>query len=146
MVLIITGCIFMVAAIVMFPILIIYVWLREDVIFLDNLERQAKDLLEIKKERFRYNLFEAINQVVSLIGIAQNAKAGAVITIGDEFVVHIRGLYDWPDELFNKEVRVTGTLTYVKFIPDPIVDEDGAISTGAYGKDYVIENADYTLL
>ena len=92
------------------------------------------------------NLKENINKEVTLTGLAKNAKAGAVIIKEEEYVVYIRGLYDWSDEFFDKEVEVTGLLTYVKFIPDPVIDEDGAISTGAYGKDYVLDNANYTLL
>jgi len=40
---------------------------------------------------------------------------------------------------------VSGLLKNEKFIPDPIIDENGAISTGAYGDQLVLENAEYSV-
>jgi len=46
----------------------------------------------------------------------------------------------WDDDVLNKELLITGTFLVKKFIPDPQIDETGAISTGAYGAQFVLEN------
>ena len=50
----------------------------------------------------------------------------------------------WPQDLEDKQVFVNGILRNIKFIPDPVVDENGAISCGAYGDQYVLEDAKFS--
>lgn len=83
------------------------------------------------------------DKTVTLKGTARDAKAGAVILIEDNVPIYIRGLHGWPDELFGMQVSVSGLLKLVKLIPDPVMTEDGGHSTGAWGKNWVLENAEY---
>lgn len=81
-----------------------------------------------------------IGKEISLSGLAFDAKSGAVLKLKNGAIVYLQGLDYWPSELIGKKTSVRGTLQEKKFIPDPVIDEDGAISQGAYGLQYVLEN------
>jgi len=76
-----------------------------------------------------------------ITGSARNAKGGAVVVKSSGSPVYIEHLDSWPDDVLGCEVEVTGTIVSKKYIPDPVVDEDGAISQGAVGDQDVLENA-----
>jgi hypothetical protein len=84
-----------------------------------------------------------IGQNVELVGIANNAKGGAVLITQNENVIYIKGLECWPLELMDNQIIVTGLLKREKLIPDPKITENGAISSGAIGLQYVLYNVDY---
>ncbi len=84
-----------------------------------------------------------LGQVVSLKGKAYNSKGGAVLVMTSDEVIYIEGLDYWEDSHLESEMFVKGLLKQVKYIPDPVVDDDGAISQGAEGKQYVLEDAEW---
>ena len=86
-----------------------------------------------------------IGQNVNLNGTARDAKGGAVLLTPEGDVIYIKGLEFWPSDLLDKQITINGLLKKEKFIPDPTIDEDGAISTGAYGNQLTLENARYSL-
>lgn len=77
-------------------------------------------------------------------GVAQNAKGGAVILTEDGRVVYVLDLEAWPEELLNQEVVATGELEQTDYIPDPVVDDSGAISAGAAGDEWVLRDAQWS--
>lgn len=89
------------------------------------------------------DLENKVDQKVEIKGLAKDAKAGAVVLNEENTPIYIKGLAFWPDELFDKQVIVKGTLRLLKLIPDPVMTEDGGHSTGAWGKDWVLEGAEY---
>ncbi|MFX0070196.1 MAG: hypothetical protein ACFFAO_03810 [Candidatus Hermodarchaeota archaeon] len=91
------------------------------------------------------DLDKQIGQKVNLKGTAKDAKGGAVLLTPEGNVIYIKGLESWPSNILDKSISVSGLLKEEKFIPDPRIDEDGAISTGAYGNQLVLENVKYTL-
>ena len=91
-------------------------------------------------------LKKLIGQKVTLHGTAKDAKGGAVLITTDEHVIYIKCLDFWSSKLLNKQISVSGVLNKEKLIPDPVIDEDGAISCGAFGEYYVLENAEYNRL
>lgn len=78
---------------------------------------------------------------VTLRGRAMNAKGGAVLLTDSREPIYIRGLDCWPEDMLGKEIIATGTLKEEKYLPDPVVDGDGAISQGAEGEQLVLEDA-----
>jgi len=84
-----------------------------------------------------------IGQKITIFGIAKDAKGGAILLTSEKVPIYIKGLDYWSPELFDKQLKVTGVLKEEKFIPDPVIDEDGSISTGAYGDQLVLENAEF---
>lgn len=83
-----------------------------------------------------------MNKEVTLRGIAMDAKAGAVIILLKGEIIYLENMDSWDDVLLNKGVLVKGLLVEKKLIPDPVVAKDGAISTGAYGKQFFLENVE----
>ena len=69
-------------------------------------------------------------------GIAQNAKAGAVVN-----GMYVDGLGAWPEEVLGKRVRVSGRAVQKRYAPVATVNERGEISQGTSGEslDSVIE-------
>ncbi len=86
-----------------------------------------------------------IGQKVNLNGTAKDAKGGAVLLTPEGNVIFIKGLEFWPSEFLDKKISVSGLLKEEKLIPDPLIDEDAVISTGAYGNQLILENAEYYL-
>ncbi|MHA1144586.1 MAG: hypothetical protein ACTSRW_07610 [Candidatus Helarchaeota archaeon] len=81
-----------------------------------------------------------IGEETTFLGVAANAKGGACITLRNGEVIYIVGVREWSDEYLNRKIVITGVFNEKKLIPDPIVDEDGAISAGAQGNQHVLEN------
>jgi len=90
-------------------------------------------------------LEKLIGQKVNLNGTAKDAKGGAVLITPEGYVMYIKGLESWPSEFLDKRLSVSGLLKKEKLIPDPIIDENGAISTGATGDQLVLENSEYSV-
>ena len=87
-------------------------------------------------------LEKLIGQKVTLRGIAKDAKGGAVLTTTEGSVIYIKELESWSSELLDTQVSVSGILNKEKFIPDPVVDKNGAISSGAFGEQLVLIKAE----
>ena len=87
-----------------------------------------------------------IDQNVTLIGTAKNAKAGAILITTENSAIYIKGLDYWAPELLNQQLTVSGVLKREKFIPDPVIDKSGGISTGAYGIQLILDNAEYSIV
>ena len=87
---------------------------------------------------------KVIGQKVTLSGTAKDAKAGAVLITTDETVIYIKELDSWAPELVDQQVSVTGVLKKEKLIPDPEIDKNGGISSGATGTQLVLEKAEYS--
>jgi hypothetical protein len=83
---------------------------------------------------------------ITLVGLAVDCKAAACLKLKNDIVVYIPNLDFWDETRFlGKEVYVTGVLQRKKIIPDPFVDENGAISTGAEGDQLILEKAKWKL-
>lgn len=86
-----------------------------------------------------------IGKEITLVGQAVDCKAAACLKLKNDIVVYIPNLDFWNSEFLGKKVYVTGILQWKKIIPDPIIDENGAISTGAEGDQLILENAKWEL-
>jgi len=83
---------------------------------------------------------------VELTGKAENAKGGAVVVV-DGTPIYLRARVErdtrtqasWPDDLRGTIVVVRGTLTSTKLIPSPVRAADGAVSQGAEGEQWVLD-------
>ena len=81
---------------------------------------------------------EIIEKEISMKGLAVESKAGSCIRI-ENGIVFIQNVSNWDDKYLGKEVVVKGILRERKIIPDVVVDENGAISQGATGMQYILE-------
>ena len=85
-------------------------------------------------------LKKRLGRKVELTGIARDAKGGAVLVTEKGEPIYIENLPSWPEDLFGKEVTMEGIIKEEKFIPDPVIEEYGAISQGAIGIQLVLED------
>lgn len=77
-------------------------------------------------------VLKLVGQRVRLVGIAQNAKGGAVVLIGD-VPVYIAGKDAWPEALRTKRVSLGGTLVNEQYLPVATVSPKGEVSQGTSG-------------
>lgn len=84
-----------------------------------------------------------LNQLVTIHGIAENAKLGAVIAIDDDNAIYIEGLSEWETQVLNQKIVVTGMLRRKKLAPDPLLNPKGEVSQGLWGDSLVLENANW---
>jgi hypothetical protein len=83
-------------------------------------------------------LEKVLGQKVTLNGTARDAKGGAVLLTDDGTPVYIEGLAYWTPEIEGTRISTSGVLTKIKYIPDPTIGEDGGISQGAIGMQFVL--------
>jgi hypothetical protein len=85
---------------------------------------------------------------VALSGIAKDAKAGAVLLVGEaKMPVYLEGMAGWPDKDLNHERNVEGIIVSKRYIPEATRDERGAWSQGVEpgsGPEWVIEKPHVT--
>ncbi|MFW9849695.1 MAG: hypothetical protein ACFFF4_11160 [Candidatus Thorarchaeota archaeon] len=86
-----------------------------------------------------------MSRVQTIRGRAENAKGGAVVITDSLGVIYIDGVDSWDDNVVGRDVEVKGEIFHGKHIPDPVVDEDGAISTGAAGIQTILLNPKWKL-
>ncbi|MFX1297450.1 MAG: hypothetical protein ACFFD2_21685 [Promethearchaeota archaeon] len=89
----------------------------------------------------KINFNKLLDKEVSLTGMAKDAKGGAVLII-NEIPIYLKGLLSWSRDYFGKIIKVKGILRDEKIIPDPYIDENGGISQGAIGRQYILENSE----
>jgi len=78
-------------------------------------------------------------------GRAENAKGGAVVITDTMGVVYLDGIDSWDEEVVGRDVVVKGEIYHGKHIPDAVVDETGAISTGSAGIQTILLNPEWKL-
>lgn len=71
---------------------------------------------------------------ISVSGIAQNGKGGALIITGNGETYYISGLDYWEDTIIGKEVEVKGFIQSENFKEEDLKDKDGAWTQGMVGE------------
>lgn len=89
---------------------------------------------------------EHLNEKVELVGVAENAKSGAVVVLSTGEPVYIKNLDYWDEGLYKKRIKVTGLLRKQKLVPDPVVNIRGEVSAGAFGMSLVLEEAKWEVV
>jgi hypothetical protein len=89
------------------------------------------------------DLSKQLDRRVTLQGVAENAKGGAVLVIPKDNPIYIEGLDSWPDDILGSHLSATGVLRRMQYLPEVRIDPDGAISQGTFGKQYVLVEASW---
>jgi hypothetical protein len=84
-----------------------------------------------------------LGQQVTINGCARDAAMGAVVLTEDRTPIYVDGLREWDEDIEGEDIEATGILRRRSLAPDPVVDEDGAVSHGAEGTNYVLEGASW---
>jgi len=113
------------------------------VLFLHKGVQPGEYVLEAQNAFVLPEAFASLSRNITALrwrGVAENAKAGAIIEVDPLGPVYLAGLDRWPRELVRKQVFVTGLLVRKKYIPD-----GSAVSAGAEGLQWVIERPDWSM-
>ena len=86
-----------------------------------------------------------LDRQVTLVGIARDAAAGAIVLLSDGTPVFVLGLSGWDEGWDRKRIRITGTLRSRRIGGDAGVDERGAVRHGMDGDSLVLEGATWAL-
>lgn len=78
------------------------------------------------------DVLKQLGTQVRLVGIAENAKGGAVVLVGNT-PVYIVGKDSWPEALRTKRVSLGGRLVNEKYLPEATVSPKGELSQGTAG-------------
>lgn len=84
------------------------------------------------------------NSDTTIVGKAENAKAGAVVMDAKGRPIYVEGLAEWDDAHYGKQVSVTGKLV-TKQIGPPTRNAAGEIQAGMDGESDVLENPRWEL-
>lgn len=82
-------------------------------------------------------------QPVTIIGVALNGKAGALVKATDGKVYYIEGLSVWPSDIHNKQVTVSGFLKVETYSESDLKDAQGDWKQGLAGQIKVIQHAQW---
>jgi len=104
-----------------------------------------KEGSESDKRQGGNKLDSRVGKRVTFEGLAVDAKQGALIK-GEDFAVYVDQLDSWPADILGRKVRATGTLVKRKIAPDPVVNQSGGVSAGAFGEPYLIEDAKWEVV
>ena len=92
-----------------------------------------------------HELFDRqLDQEITVSGCARDAFMGAVVLTEDRTPIYVDGLREWDEEIEGEDIQATGVLRRRSLAPDPVVDEDGSVSHGAQGTNYVLEGASWS--
>lgn len=96
----------------------------------------------VNNKQSQLSLQDMVNTNTTLEGKATNAKAGAMVLVGND-PVYVDGLDSWSKNFLDKQVSISGKLVVKSFIPKAEVNKSGEISQGGSGdEDYVLEDVD----
>ncbi len=86
-----------------------------------------------------------IDQNVTLSGKAFDAMLGAVVVLDDRTPVYVSGVTRWDSATHGQSIEASGTLRKRSLAADPVTGDDGGISHGIPGTQFVLENAQWNL-
>ena len=81
------------------------------------------------------------SKMKTVTGIAYNAKGGAIVLDKKEVPYYIDGMFDWPSELLEKKVSVTGRLKVKDHGMNSGTDADGAHIQSMAGEQLILTEA-----
>jgi len=85
-------------------------------------------------------------QTITITGVAQNGKAGALVKTSDGKVYYIEGLSIWPFDLHNKQITVTGILKVETVSESDLKNDLDEWKQGMTGQIKMIQNAKWVKL
>lgn len=85
------------------------------------------------------------DQVVTLRGVAYDARAGAIVELEDRTPIYIAGLTEWDQTIQGKPIEVTGRLR-ARAPRAPKVPPGGPQVHGLVSATYVLEEAQWTVV
>ena len=94
----------------------------------------------------KQNTITMNNQPLQVTGTAQNGKSGALVKSLDGEVYYIDGLSEWPSDIVNKQIVVTGILKTETISEQELKNEQGEWKQGIAGIIKTLGSAQWKLL
>ena len=86
-------------------------------------------------------LSSLLGQRATLVGVARNARAGAVLLLPGGQTVYVAGLESWPAGLEGQRFEASGTVASRRVFPEPQVGAAGEQTAGMVGDAWVLDGA-----
>ncbi len=99
----------------------------------------------LNKFQLQPNQRKMKSKEITITGTALNAKLGAIIQTKSGEVYYLTGIYEWPDDLINKKIRVTGSISSEYYDKKDLKTKEGAYKTGMSGEKINIQNAKWEI-
>jgi len=87
-----------------------------------------------------------MDEIFTLTGNARNGKGGALVVNSHDEVYYIEGLTEWPADLENKTVLVSGNLKVDSVSEEELKNEKGELMAGKVGTIRTIQHAEWKVL
>jgi len=78
---------------------------------------------------------------ITIVGVAENAKWGAIVLGEDKKTYYIDGLDSWDDSYYKKKVKVSGKLSKTEHKAEDLKNEKGEHVQGMVGTQLIITEA-----
>lgn len=88
------------------------------------------------------DLAASVDRHVTLRGVAEDAKAGAVLVTDADETIYLHGKRSWEDELLGRRVAVDGTLRLGRIYPG-VTTAEGASQQGIRDEHWYLEVENY---
>jgi hypothetical protein len=88
---------------------------------------------------------EPMNSIITVTGLAQNGKGGALLVADDTTVYYLEGMDAWETSLIGKRIEVTGTLKVETLNEGELKNEQGEYTQGMAGEKRILVNAKWKL-
>ncbi len=85
-------------------------------------------------------------KTITITGVAQNGKDGALIKTDDQKVFYVEGLASWDDAVHGKRVEVTGLLKTESFKEENLKNEKGEWAAGIEREKKILRKANWKIL
>ncbi len=89
---------------------------------------------------------ETMNSILTVTGVAQNGKGGALLVVDDNMVYYLEVMDAWETSLTGTRVEVTGTLRIETMSEDDLKNEQGEYSQGVAGEKKILTNVKWKTL
>jgi len=80
------------------------------------------------------NLFSQQMEKITITGIAENSKAGAIVITKENVVYYLEGINSWNNDVLRKEVEVKGDLVKEFHQEEDLMNEKGEYKQGLSGE------------
>jgi len=86
------------------------------------------------------------NEEISVTGTGANAKAGALLMLGPEDAILLRGVDDWDEETVGKKLSVDAIVRRRPSFPEAEDSDEAIQGTATGGETWVLEVKQYRVI
>jgi hypothetical protein len=92
-----------------------------------------------------YKSSEIMNSTITVTGLAQNGKGGALLVVDDNTVYYLEGMDAWENSMVGTRIEVTGALRIETLSENDLKNEQGEYTQGTAGDKRILTNVKWKL-